>query len=112
MVFRCPFLVPSTLSPRPPANPRPRVEQNSPAGESLLRLLAELMHALLRSGFDHIPIAAINRIIAGCALIALVAPLLLWVSWSKTGFFIIIGMAAIAVGIIYLLVWLYPEDPF
>jgi hypothetical protein len=54
----------------------------------------------------------VNRIIACCALIALVAPLLLWISWSKTGFFIILATAAVAVGIIQLLVWLYPDDPF
>lgn len=80
--------------------------------ESLPALLAQLVHALLRTGFDLVPISIINRIIAGCALVALVAPLLLWISWSKAGFFIIIGTAATAVGIIYLLIWLYPEDPF
>jgi hypothetical protein len=80
--------------------------------DSLLRLLGQLVEALLRAGFDRLPISLVNRIIAGCALVALVAPLLLWVSWSQAGFFIIIGTAATAVGIIYVLVWLYPEDPF
>jgi hypothetical protein len=80
--------------------------------ETLPVLLSQLVHALLRTGFDLVPITAINRIIAGCALVALVAPLLLWISWSKAGFFIIIGTAATAVGIIYLLIWLYPDDPF
>lgn len=112
MVFSCPFLVPTSVSPRPPAETRSRDTGAPPSGEPLPRLFAQLVHALLRTGFDHIPISVVNRIIASCALIALVAPLLLWVSWSKTGFFIIIGMAALAVGIIYLLVWLYPEDPF
>ena len=80
--------------------------------EPLWLLLAQLLHALLRAGFDRVPITLVNRIIAGCALVALVSPLLLWISWSKAGFFIIIGTAATAVGIIYLLIWLYPEDPF
>ena len=80
--------------------------------ESLWLLCRQLVHAGLRAGFDRLPIALVNRIIAGCALLALVAPLLLWISWSKTGFFIIIGGAATAVGIIWLLIWLYPDDPF
>ncbi len=96
-------------SPQAPAGP-PAVR---PApGDSLPVLLGQLVHALLTAGFARVPMVVINRVIAVCALLALVAPLLLWVSWSKTGFFIIIGMAVTAVGIIYLLVWLYPEDPF
>jgi len=83
-----------------------------PVAESLHGLLAQLIHASLRTAFRHVSIDTINRIIAGCALIAMVTPLLLWVSWSKTGFFIIIGTAATCVGIIWVLIWLYPEDPF
>ncbi len=92
--------------------PAPRTAAGTLAGESWPRLLAQLAHALLRRGFDLVPIAVINRIIAGCSLFALVSPLLLWVSWSRTGFFIIMGSFLLAVGIIGLLVWLYPEDPF
>ena len=84
----------------------------SSADDRLAVLLGQLAHALLRAGFDRLPLPLVNRVIAGCALVALISPLLLWVSWSKTGFFIIIGTAATAVGIIYLLIWLYPEDPF
>lgn len=96
-----------------PAEPHlPGAAGGSPREESLPRLLGQLAHALLRAGFDRLPIALVNRIIAGCALVALISPLLLWVSWSRTGFLIIIGTAALAVGIIYLLIWLYPDDPF
>jgi hypothetical protein len=92
----------------------PRSERAPLSGpqESRWLLLRQLVHAGLRAGFDRLPIVVVNRIIAGCALAALVAPLLLWISWSKTGFFIIVGGAMTAVAIIYLLVWLYPEDPF
>lgn len=90
----------------------PRTAAGTPPGESWPRLLGQLVHALLRRGFDHVPVAVINRLIAGCSLFALVSPLLLWVSWSRTGFFIITGSFLLAVGIIGLLVWLYPEDPF
>ena len=83
-----------------------------PAAESLHALLAQLIHASLRTALRRLSIDTVNRIIAGCALIAMVTPLLLWVSWSKTGFFIIIGTAATCVGIIWVLIWLYPEDPF
>ena len=80
--------------------------------DGLHTLLGQLAHAALAAGLRRVPIAVINRTIAGCALIALIAPLLLWISWSKTGFFVIIATAAAAVGIIRLLVWLYPDDPF
>jgi hypothetical protein len=80
--------------------------------ESLGALLAQLAHALLARGCARLPLVLVNRIIASCALIALVSPLLLWISWSRTGFFIILATAAVAVGIIHLLVWLYPDDPF
>lgn len=80
--------------------------------ESLGALLAQLVHALLARGCARLPLVLVNRIIACCGLIALISPLLLWISWSKTGFFIIIATAGIAVGIIQLLVWLYPDDPF
>ncbi len=86
-------------------------QTTAPVAESLPGLFAQLLHASLRTAFRRVSIHTINRIIAGCALIAMVTPLLLWVSWSKTGFFIIIGTAATCVGIIWVLIWLYPEDP-
>ena len=87
-------------------------QTKSPEAEPLHALLAQLVHATLRAAFLRMSIDTVNRIIAGCALIAMVTPLLLWVSWSKTGFFIIIGTAATCVSIIWLLIWLYPDDPF
>jgi len=90
---------------------RLHAEPAAPA-DSWRALLGQLVHALLRAGFDRLPIKLVDRTIATCALVALICPLLLWISWSKAGFLIITGTAAAAVGIIYLLVWLYPEDPF
>jgi hypothetical protein len=92
--------------------PEVHKQTKPPAAEPLHALLTQLLHASLRNAFRRVSIDTINRIIAGCALIAMVTPLLLWVSWSKTGFFIIIGTAATCVGIIWVLIWLYPQDPF
>lgn len=80
--------------------------------DSLRYLLVALVQACCKALFDLVPVAIIDRIITCCALFALVTPLLLWVSWSKTGFFIIIGTASACVGVIWILVWLYPEDPY
>ena len=82
------------------------------AAEPLPTLLLQLVQASLRTLFNHVPVRIIDRVITCCALVALVTPLLLWVSWSKTGFLIILGTAAACVGLIWLLVWLYPEDPY
>lgn len=81
-------------------------------GESLVQLLVQLVRALLRAALRPVPVEIINRVISSCALVALVSPLLLWFSWSRAGFFIIIGTAAAAIALIYLLAWLFPEDPF
>ena len=83
-----------------------------PTVESLRTLFAQLVHASLKAAFDRVPITVIDRVITGCALFALITPLLLWVSWSKTGFLIILATAATCVGIIWLLIWLYPGDSF
>jgi hypothetical protein len=90
----------------------PRRARAQAHGDALGPLLAQLAHAVLARACARLPLVLVNRIIACCALIALIAPLLLWISWSKTGFFIILATAAVAVGIIQLLVWLYPDDPF
>jgi len=95
-----------------PGSTREAAAAASPAQESLALLCRQLVHAGLRAVLDRVPVKVIDRVIAGCALVALVAPLLLWISWSKTGFFIIIATAAAAVGIIWVLIWVYPEDPF
>ena len=87
-------------------------QANRPVAEPLQTLLVQLVQAMLRAAFRHVPISVMNRVIAGCALIAMASPLLLWISWSKTGFFIIIGTAMTCVAIIWLLIWLYPEDPY
>ena len=80
--------------------------------EPVHTLLVQLVQASLKSAFDRVPISMIDRVITCCALFALITPLLLWVSWSKAGFLIILGTATSCVGIIWLLIWLYPEDPY
>ena len=83
-----------------------------PTAEPLRTLFAQLVHASLKAAFDRVPITLIDRVITGCALFALVTPLLLWVSWSRAGFLIILATAAACLGIIWLLIWLYPGDGF
>ena len=90
---------------------RTRLAKHSPR-ETLGGAVADLLKALLAAPVRRIPPRASERLIALCALVALICPLLLWISWSKTGFVVIIGTATVAVGIIYLLIWVHPDDPF
>ena len=78
----------------------------------LLRALLDLLYALIAAPFRLLSTRATEYVITGCALWALVCPLLLWISWSQTGFLILLGSAAAAIAIIYLLICLHPDDPF
>jgi hypothetical protein len=78
-------------------------QDGSPDTGSLRVLLIQLIQASCKAAFDRVPVAIIDRIITCCALFALVTPLLLWVSWTKTGLFIVIGAASTCVGLIWLL---------
>ena len=80
--------------------------------ESLGNAVIDVIKACIAAPVRHIPSHVANRMIAGCTLVALICPLLLWISWSKLGFFIVIGTSLVAIAIIYLLIWVYPEDPF
>ena len=84
----------------------------SEAREGLAHALADVIKALLAAPVRRIPQRVSERLIAALALIALVCPLLLWVSWSRTGFLILVGTALVSIGIIYLLIWVHPDDPF
>jgi hypothetical protein len=78
----------------------------------LLRAIAGVGVALIAAPLRRLPPRASEYVITGCALWALVVPLLLWISWSRTGFVILMLSAAAAVALIYLLILLHPDDPF
>lgn len=82
------------------------------AVSDLLRALRDLLLAVIAAPFRLLSTRASEYVITGCALWALVCPLLLWISWSKTGFLILVCSAAAAIAIIYLLICLHPDDPF
>lgn len=80
---------------------------------ALPTLLWWLLHALMRRGVGKIPARVRRRIIIPCCgFIGLVTPLLLWISWSKAGLFIILSVGGAAMTIIFILVWFGPEDYF
>ena len=80
--------------------------------ESIPRLVAMLVHATLARGVRALPEKVLSHSIALCASVALLAPLLLWVSWSKTVFYTVLGTSVTAFLLLLLLVWLHPDDPF
>jgi hypothetical protein len=51
-----------------------------------------------------------NIAITGCGLIALVAPLFLWLAWNKAVFWVVLAVACGAVAAIFLLIRLSPEE--
>ena len=91
--------------------PHSRLTDDAPR-ESLSRAFSDVVKALVAAPLRRISPRTSERIIAGCALIALICPLLLWVAWSKLGFLILIGTALTSIAIIYLLIWVHPDDPF
>ena len=91
--------------------PHPPLTDDAPR-ESLGRAFSDVVKALVAAPLRRISPRTSERVIAGCALIALICPLLLWISWSKMAFLIVIGTALTCVAIIYLLIWVHPDDPF
>lgn len=79
---------------------------------ALARSLRDLIVAAIAAPFRRLSPRTSEYVITACVLWALVSPLLLWISWSRTGFVLIIGSAALAVALIYLLILLHPGDPF
>ena len=51
-----------------------------------------------------------NIVVMGFGLIALVAPLFLWLAWNKAVFWVVLAVACGAVLAIFLLVRLSPEE--
>jgi hypothetical protein len=53
-----------------------------------------------------------GALITVCGLFALVTPLLLWLAWSKTMFWLIMAIGCAALLIIYALIWSSPDERF
>ena len=76
---------------------------------SLLRVLAAVPGAAMRALVARIPEPLWRALLGICGTVLLLAPLLLWVSWSRAGFLAILAGAAVAMGIAYLLVRHAPD---
>ena len=76
---------------------------------TLLGVLAALPGAALRALVARMPVGLWRFLIGFCAVVLLLAPLLLWVSWTRSGFIAVFVSAAVAIVIAYLLVRHAPE---
>ena len=83
--------------------------RNGAKDGSLLRVVAALPGAALRSLVARMPVRLWRALIGSCAFVLLLAPLLLWVSWTRSGYLAVLASAAGAMLIAYLLVRHAPE---
>ena len=75
----------------------------------LLRVVAAVPGAALRAVVARMPEPLWRALLGICGAVLLLAPLLLWVSWSRSGYLAILASAAAAMCIAYLLVRHAPE---
>ncbi|MCY4450904.1 MAG: hypothetical protein OXC01_03035 [Immundisolibacterales bacterium] len=75
----------------------------------LLPVLAAVPGAAMRALVARMPEPLWRALLGICGAVLLLAPLLLWVSWSRSGYLAILASAAAAMGIAYLLVRHAPE---
>ena len=94
--------MPPDTPPTPPAPTRPD------QAEPLWRLVLWLPLAVLRRGHDRLPVSWIRLVMSVCGMVAMVTPLLLWVSWTKAMFWGVLGAGGGAIAVFMLLVWLAP----
>lgn len=80
--------------------------------ESTLLLLSQLPGALTRHSIAKLPLRIRQGCVSLCGIIALVSPLLLWISWSKVVFYIVVSTAVISVLIVYIIVRFGPDDTY
>ena len=77
--------------------------------DTLARVLAALPGAALRALVGRIPVRLWRFLVGFCTVVLLLAPLLLWVSWTRSGYLWVLASAAVAMVIAYLLVRHAPE---
>ena len=90
----------------------PSMKSNEPKDFSLPYLLWVVVRGLARRHASRVPTKYFNTCISVCGLIVLIAPLALWVAWTKTIFFSILGVSLTALAIIVAIAWLTPDEPF
>jgi hypothetical protein len=91
-------------------NPRP--PPADPAHPSAMTLIMMMLAGLIRLGVVTIPEKTRHSCISICGLVVLATPLMLWISWSKMIFYIVLSSGGCAILIIWLLVRFAPEDYF
>ena len=67
------------------------------------RVLAAMPGAAMRAAVARLPESVWRFLIALCTIVLLLAPLLLWVSWSRSGYLFILLGAAVAMVIAFTL---------
>ena len=87
-----------------------RTASKSPVNNSTPRLMAMLAHALLHLGFNRIPLGVRQALVSVFGMIALITPLILWVSWSEFMLLFFTGIGIFSVMALLIIVWLSPED--
>ena len=75
----------------------------------LARVLVALPGALLRALVGRMPVPLWRAVIGVCAFVLLLAPLLLWVAWTRSGYLAVLASAGVAMVLAYLLVRHAPE---
>ena len=76
---------------------------------TLTRVVAALPGAALRALVGRMSEWLWRALLTLCGAVLLLAPLLLWVSWTRSGFIAVLASAAVALVIAYLLVRHAPE---
>ncbi len=87
-----------------------RTATKSPIDGSTPKLMAMLAHALLYLGFNRIPLGMRQTLVSVFGMIALITPLILWVSWSEFMLLFFTGVGIFCVAALLIIVWLSPED--
>ncbi len=87
---------------------KPSKEDN----ESTLSLLTQLPVALVRYGITKLPLRIRQGCVSLCGISALLSPLLLWISWSKLVFYLVVSTAIVSVLIAYVIITFGPDDNF
>ena len=72
-------------------------------------MLAALPGAALRALVGRMPVGLWRFLIGLCAFVLLLAPLLLWVAWTRSGYLAVLASAAVALVVAYVLVRHAPE---
>lgn len=85
------------------------IPRDGTAGGSLIRVVSAIPGAALRALVGRMPELVWRALLAICGAVLLLAPLLLWVAWSREGYLAILACAGAAMGIAYLLVRHAPE---